>query len=231
MSYFDSYKNRVNSNDSIDAFTKATIELINDSFATSSSYSVLNINNESVDVRVVSDSNSQLKRVLFRPEYGSKIQLGTILEIDGDKWLIIDVDRDKIYPKALIQYCNQNLKWYNSSDILIIEPCIVTAKSDLNSFDVSENKYISTLEGKYKVYVSNNINTQNLVVGHRFVFNSHTYEIKGIDSVTNSGVLSMIIEPTVSSSKDNKSTQVADNSIVYKKGDSNSNTSGGGSLW
>lgn len=228
---FELYRSRLMaSGDSINESMKQdTINTINELFANSPSYKEINIGYSSVDVRLSSTDKSDVRVIYFRPQ--EIYYVGDYAEMEDGFWIISEFDNNELYPKALIQKCNHVIKWKDSQDNLFSFNCIATSED----FNVTEHKYISLTNGEARVFVQYNTSTKNIVLQQRFIFNGSVFEVVGIDKLTKvvseNGIINLIMRLTISNDKDDFTNSIADNSVIYHKGDSNSSSSGGSSLW
>jgi hypothetical protein len=140
-----------------DAYTRNTEQFIEQSFAESPNYKVIQIDGVDVEVRVLdekSTSNSVsllsfAKSLLFKP--GATIKRGSYAVIDSDNWLIVDVEKS-LLPKAKILLCNTTFNIQTGTDEVIA------------GFDALDRPIINKtpIYTQYPCAVDNNIQNLNI---------------------------------------------------------------------
>lgn len=229
--YLDKYKRRMEANGSTQAksYHNSTVHMINNSFTDSPTYKELDIgydiaSYETTGVRVLSETNSDERKLLFRPNV-VKIK-GEKVVFDGNDWMIIDFSHNDTTPKALIKRLDYSLKWKDEWGAIREEKCY------LRSFTLEtlkESEYFASNENNAKIMIQYNSRTKDIKINQRFVLGSNVYKVIGIDDFSNisnsKGFITMSLEMTEKSDKDNIANSVADNSHLV---DMNDDTSGGG---
>jgi len=110
------------------------------------------------------------------------IKRGDLINWDGENWLIIsEIGHKKfIYRKGIIQKTNYNIK-FNFTGIIKQFSCIVDSKV----FDLETNQYLTLPAGKIIVSMQSNIDTNNIVLGQRFISMKNAWKVTGIDRTKN----------------------------------------------
>lgn len=110
MSYFDTYKQRMLSNGSsqIDSVKNATTQIVKNTFKDSPSYKQVLINGVTVDVQLIHSDQSNEKSILFLPNIS--FDIGSVVDINSKKWLMVDFFDNDITPKGQLKYCNSTFK-------------------------------------------------------------------------------------------------------------------------
>lgn len=228
MGYIDDYKLRLESYGASieDAQRKQTIDIINNSFQDSPFYKKLYINNALTECRIIDTDKSFVKKLLFLP--GIIKNIGEMVLINDNSWLIADSQNNDMFSRALIQLCNEKLKWKDKNNITQDYSCIVT-KSNLMKFDTDETKYINILEGSFFIYVTNDENTINIEPNTRIILGSQAYQIVGMNDVTNKGIIEFSVRIDTKRDSDDFINKIADNN---GNGSNNNGDDGDdGGLW
>lgn len=214
------YKRRLKATNSSDALVKTSITQVKEMFKDSPLYKVITIDGITTDARVnlEDDENSHL---LLPPQ--SSTNKGAIAEFDSVKWMVMDYKPDVVYPKAQVKLCNQVVKWIDGSGVTHEYPCVATGKG----YQLDENgEYLVTSDGKVVALIPYNSVTQGIEEKQRFVFGDRSYEVIGVDDVSNvvngKGYIEVTVEVTSTASTDDTVNKVADN---------NNNDSGWGGAW
>jgi hypothetical protein len=155
---------------------------------------------------IITDKNDN-KFLIRQPN--KKIKRGDLIEWNSNVWLCLSIDEDEtIYSKGVIQRCNHNLKWIDSSDNLIIKPCIVSAQT-LYTTGVKDEKVIEIPNGMIGVQLPYDKDTKKLDREASFVFNKTKYKITFYNEVEYEGLLVLICSEISTSHLDDKVNEIA----------------------
>lgn len=181
MSYFDNYKNR-RSKDSSNSYRETTKEFLNSSFDNSPTYDPnVKINGTTIGARVIEGKDSFYKKLLFKPP--AKYDIGSLVEIKGELWLMSDFVVQEFIPKAMLQYCNNSLNLGTTIEPLIVP--VIISRSDLVKFDVEDNRHdVNIMQGAVYVFAQLNEISKGIGINKRFVLGSQAYQVVGIDDLT-----------------------------------------------
>jgi len=202
----------VNGNTSNESTTNSTIDKINRYFADTPAYNIVDINEEQVEVRLLSGSDSENKEILFRP--GTIYPRGSIVEMNQNEtiqnWLITDSLYDVISPKAEIRLCNSIIP-IPTGEFTIVEtggtdfrgipitkevpeiistPCIIESKIRQNN---SSEQAINLPEGWIHVTL-NHVEKEFVDIGYEFEMLNSVYQVKDIDyskSANGEGIITL----------------------------------------
>jgi hypothetical protein len=171
------------------------INLISREFSSSPSYHEVLRNNIPQGIQILDENaitkNPNKKRVLCKPE--EDINTGDEILWNNQYWLCTNIDSDKeIYPKGIIERCNNTLKWQTSTGEVKSYPCIISDKSSTYSDGTSETKYIILSDDQILITVQNNSDTLQLALDHRFIFNhskNDIYKLSKVQSLIQEGIL------------------------------------------
>lgn len=207
MNYFETYKTRLQAygNNSEEAYINGTKHVINKSFDESLFSTVIPIDDVDTDVIINQGRNSDEKIILLRPDCST--YRGAIAKIEGFNFLIIDFDRNKVYPIAKAQICNntftikgeptQTIIGYDHRGAPIYEtvqgedfeiPCI----AETRVFSATENQPINLPEGRLQVtlpYVENSA----LEIDKEFTMYGTNYKIINVDKTKSINGIGLII--------------------------------------
>lgn len=206
----NSYRNRVNASDSMDAITGHTKLFINHTFPESPLFAQVMVEGVTLDARIGNDAKSNERQLLFRPD--TSIYKGDIVQFQAENWLTLDFIADEIYPKADVRLCNQWLKWRNGNDILVSYPVVVLGKT----FELEQDeRFMLTPERDLVVLAQYNPSTTELRLQQRFLLEKQSYEIVGIDDLSEvhneHGIIKIYLELTSLQTTDDVVEEVADN--------------------
>jgi hypothetical protein len=237
MSFTDHYRKKLSREGSneADAIFNHTMDIANQQFMNAPNAKVALVNGEEVDVRILEGKTSQERFMLLRPK--SKIDIGSVLEIDDERWLAFDLLGEDISPKVYVQSCNDYLRWKDANGT--VQEVTARASATRNTkYDIQSDKMqVELLIGGIYAYVSANEITRTIAPSQRFILGGSVYEIAGVDDVSNvdqygKGVLQLTCKLTTKGATDNFTTRIADNSQLYKSISNTENSGGGaGDLW
>jgi hypothetical protein len=95
------------------------------------------------------------------------IQTGKYITYRNKVWLITGlVDNNKIYEKAIIKFCQNQLKWQNSSGTIITRHAVVEKPTNTS---LNDGTVITTSDKQYSIKLPFDSETQNLFVDKRFL--------------------------------------------------------------
>jgi hypothetical protein len=112
------YQRRINQNGSTqkDRFITNTQRTIIDKFSNTSE--LVTINGTSQEVQIIDENslfkNPNKKRLLCKPD--ETISVGDLVVYDSENWLCTDTDDIEIYIRGIIEKCNSNLKYLDSTE-------------------------------------------------------------------------------------------------------------------
>ena len=137
------------------------------------------------------------------------INTGSIIEFNNKIFLVMSEPVNNLaYISAKIVECNETLKWQDSIGFKYSIPCIAT-RSLLTKMDIKETNYaISLLQGEMNVFVSNNITTETIIALQRFYLGNYTYEVSGIDDISNIGIIKFTMKTSTKAESDNDTLRI-----------------------
>lgn len=211
-----------------------TMRKNNNLFKNSPSYRIVPINGVNTEVRVSDRSatlnlnTSQYKMLTFRPE--TRFNLGSIVEYESIKWLMIDFNNNDLFPLAAIQKCNEELRWVDGNNISHSVPCVVN-KSPMERIIVRNSSNDIPIVDQMMYVLVNYENVASMIKhSQRFILNSQAYSVNGVDDLSyvynGKGIVQIILKFTESNDKDDMVNKIADNSHLH-----NDASTGGGGLW
>ena len=215
MGKYDFWRNRSNAygNSIAESMKNNTIDAINNTFADSPFYKELMINNILTPCRVESTDKSFKKKLLFLSNNINEI--GNLLTLDNDTWMIIDYQNNGVMPVGLIHKCNHLLKWKDTDDNLQQHYCIITNETKIVD-GTKEDKFIILPFGKFNIILPINIHVNNIMRDNRFIFNNSAWKIVFIDKKSSDGLILITVEEDEIKSTDDMVSEIADNNqYVY----------------
>lgn len=203
----DIYKKRLKKANQSDALLYNSIKQVNNSFDNSPNFYNITINGLDYDVHINS-LKGEKKELLLRPD--TTLQKGSIADIHGENWIVTEFKPNKIYPKAVIDFCNQSLKW-KRDDVTFEYPCFVSKSKNYRFKET--NTYMDMSEADIEVYTQYNSDTDYIHESQRFLFNGKSFEVVGVDNFSqvykDDGILIISLQRASSSELDDGSTNTA----------------------
>lgn len=135
------------------------------------------------------------------------VKTGDLIEYDNKKYLITSENVEKKYDtyyQANIEYCNYMIKFKIQGEIKQFDAII-----DSKTFDVQSNQYFELPTGKIIVKIQDNSDTENIVLGNRFIKMGSAWKVTGIDKTTK-GIISLICDIDQFNTSDDVKNEVAD---------------------
>ena len=117
---------------------------------------------------IVSKHKSELtqKDVVAYP--GEDIGLGDVVECYGSHWLVTQKDPNTdIYSKGLMELCNTKIRWQNTETLEVVERWVIIRNP--YSTNIKESQTLTTLAGKYEVYITKDEESLAVPPDKRFI--------------------------------------------------------------
>lgn len=180
-----------------------------------------NINIKSIVQNVTADGKIlQGIRQILSPIGTLKSGMYVDVPLKNQTWFITTLpDNNKIYEKAIMEYCNWILKWQDKDGNILEYPCSIENATKYNSGE-SGGKYIIFGSAQYLVKMPYDNNTIKLESGRRFLIdknkdNPTAYKITQVDITSgnyeNLGIIQLIVqEDQFNPNTDNKELMIAD---------------------
>lgn len=136
-----------------------------------------------------------------------QVNTGDLIEFNNKKYLVTsennEIRYDK-YFKSKIEYCNYSIKFKIQGEIKQFDAII-----DSKTFDIQSNQYIELPSGKIIVKIQDNADTENIILGNRFIKMGNAWKITGIDKTTK-GIISLICDLDQFNTSDDVQNEIAD---------------------
>jgi hypothetical protein len=206
MSYFDAYRNRLLSQGSSGkkAVENATINLVIKNFSASFGYKIVKVDQVDTDVIYSNGKDHVDGELLFKPQYVPVI--GSIVEIDTAKYLIVDTKKHEIYPTAEIKLCNSNFPLpgeqvctEHTNDFgETYEECVSSSPIELPCivenffYKDGTNEAINLAKGQINVTMSY-FENENIAINKEFIMYSTRYKITDIDYTKSLNGIGLIV--------------------------------------
>jgi hypothetical protein len=204
------YQKMIGASSLPEAYKNHTISYVNELFQTSPSLKQITINGIPYDAILSRTNKSTELEILLRPL--SVANKGAYVVIDSDTYLITDFIANEIYPKGKIELCNSSLKWKDDLGNVYEYKCIVKGES----FQEENDKKVITSDSQLIVLIQYNNDTKKIKPNQRFIFGEYAYDVVSIDSLSNvynnQGFIKLELQFTSTSSTDDKTNGIADNS-------------------
>lgn len=209
MSYFDSYKRRININGSDFNSSKKKFNNVfyGNRFKDSPSYRLAIVNEErELDIRLINTEKNDIKRISIRPD--DYISEGDLLKFDNKIWLVMGVNENITSPQAEIIHCNKTLNYKGLSKLI---PC-VAQNALFYTLGQLDNDRFSHPDGKLTVYVKATKDTSIITEGMRFIFNHHDcFMVTFIDRTSKDSWYEITMKQTASLPNDDFENNIAYN--------------------
>lgn len=117
---------------------------------------------------IVAKHKSELtqKDVIAYP--GEDIGIGDIVECYGAHWLVTQKDPNTdIFSRGLMELCSTTLRWQNPQTLEIVERWVYVKNP--YSTNIRESSTLTTLNGKYEVYITKDDETLAVAPDKRFI--------------------------------------------------------------
>jgi hypothetical protein len=225
MSWYDNMQSRLlaQGGNIADSQKIATKQVIINSFKDSPSYKSVLINGIPTDVRLSAGKETNFKVMSlsnFKSMYllpDTTVNIGAVVTIDSEYWIVTDFQLSDIYPSAQLQKSNQLLKWQNSNYQIKTVHSIITNKFDY----IDDDKFMITSSAIFTITIPSNTDTVLIKRNDRFLFNNSAYTITHIDSTTVPGLLKLSATESVLGENDINGVadyEAGNYSIVVKNG-------------
>lgn len=203
------YRRRLKHLSAMEGMADNTKVIINNTFHESPNFKEVFLNGIKLDARVSVEEDQNQKSILFRPD--TEVFKGDVVEYDGTHWLVNNTYDNDIYPTVFVDFCNEWLRWIDSTNKTLVYPCVVKGKT----FDLNESRYVVYSENIVEITTPYNENTKKIVPKQRFLLNGKAYEIEGVDAISEvafgKGIVQMKASETFAETLDNVVEQIADN--------------------
>lgn len=217
MSYFDTYKKRLLAAGSTpdEVMINNTKTVINNAFDSSLFSIKVPIDGIDKDVIINQGRTSLEKTILLKPD--DSIDKGSLVNIDGQFYLVVDFDTNKVYPIAKTKMCNTTLKLSFGSERTLArdsegkiitddygrpeyiyeestkdEPCIV----EMKNFKLTDTEKLLVPEDSVLIMIKYQ-DADNLKVNSTIVLYDDEFKITHIDKtqvINNKGLLLITAE-------------------------------------
>jgi hypothetical protein len=221
MGYFEKYRNRAGKSIG-DRMREHTENKVQSQLVNSPNYKQVLIGGTWHDVRLVQGIRVGSLEILFAPH--QDVPIGSIVEFDGETWLITEISHQiTIVKKGVMYKCNNTLQW-KKANIPYSLPAYITQYYTLGVYDIEAKTGIDydTAKGGLFAYVQNNAISKTIILGDKFSINGQAFEVVGIDNIShivnNVGYIKLTIMRTI-----NDGTTIVDNT--------NNKVTNGGGLW
>ena len=117
---------------------------------------------------IVAKHKSELtqKDVIAYP--GEEIGLGDMVECYGAHWIVTQKDPNTdMYSRGLMELCNTKIRWQNPDTLDIVERWVLIKNP--YSTNVKESQTLTTLNGKYEVYITKDEESLAVPPDKRFI--------------------------------------------------------------
>lgn len=218
MNYRDAYKNMLKKrggsvigNEILNSKRDVNLTFKEDAGYRLANITYTNLLSEDIDVRLVNiDRTTKEKYIMFRPD--TKLNTGEIVCVDGERWLINEIEDNLISPKCHAWLCFQE---FNLPDCP--KQYVFLDDSSYGQKGVNSSPLMDFVDGQLKCYVQDNIYTRAIPDGYRIMFDGlrgEVYEVTQNTIVTTRYVRRISFKKTDDDDRDDFKNNIAYN---YKK--------------
>ena len=230
MSYFDTYKKRVETKGAsfVDAIKNTTDEFVSMNFENNQSYRLAKYKKADIeectkDIRVVNvDNDSDAKKIYILPN--DILDVGDYLFFDKYWWIIDGFNNNLPSPCGTSLKCNQTISWKDENGKIYRYPCNIQNDS-YGAKILLSNDAFGEVSQKCKVIIQNNKDTLKFLrPDFRFILsNSDTdiYKVGTRDIGIDSGIITLTCSKDVLKDEDDLENNIAYNGVTNNETDNN----------
>lgn len=184
--------------------------------------------NSVIDPKTGSALGDQFRKIIYKTYKESLINsdltqtkrfLGKYYVFDNFYWLTINTNTNiGALATAILQKCNNTLKWYDKKGVFHQWPCVFERTLNATSFDLG-SQGVSEVSANSLIKVQLNDETAEIEYNQRFILNGHAFQVKQINNHISETYLELYIFEIQVQSNDDLVDNVANvtNSITPKK--------------
>lgn len=230
MSYFDTYKKRVETKGAsfVDAIKNTTDEFISMNFENNQSYRLAkykkaDIEESTKDIRVVNvDNDSDAKKIYILPN--DILDVGDYLFFDKYWWIIDGFNNNLPSLCSTSLKCKQSISWKDDNGKVYCYPCNIQNDS-YGAKILLSNDAFGEVSQKCKVIIQNNEDTLKFLrPDFRFILsNSDTdiYKVGTRDVGIDNGIITLTCSKDVLKDEDDLENNIAYNGVTNNETDNN----------
>lgn len=185
MSYLELYKKRMGGSEkSVHDLRETTAKnSANRNFVSAQGYFPATLEEygsepRNIDIIVRSGTSELQKYILLRPD--TTVKVGGYISYNDKTYIIKEVNRDVVLPKADCYLCNQKLNFRGVERAI---PCYTNSTTYGSKGILDQDKFYE-LDSKTKIYIQRNEITEKMFIGQRVMFaNTYVYKITEMDDL------------------------------------------------
>lgn len=163
-------------------------------------------------------NNDDIRQILCKI---GTLKAGQFIKYKGRNWLISTLpDDNKIYEKAIMEYCNHYLQWIKPDGTIVGRYCIVGDGTKYSTGETESGQMLILGDTRINVRIPRDDESLNLGKSQRFLISNNkkkptAYKVTKYDDVTDyfvtSGIINLICtEDLFSPERDNQELMIAD---------------------
>ena len=122
--------------------------------------------------------------------------LGKYYQFDNGTWIIVNTNtRVGATASAILQKCNNVLKWYDTKGKLHSWDCVFQRTLSSTNFDMG-NKGVPEVSSDSMIKVQRNIETNSITINQRLIFDDQAFQIKQINNHISDSYMEIYITQT-----------------------------------
>jgi hypothetical protein len=136
-------------------------------------------------------SLDSMKRIIFK-DMNFISNSGDLLKFNNADWLVTSTNNIDIIHSCIAVQSNNTLTFQLSDGVVKSYPCIIDGKTTQITDGIEETKYIVLADDQILIRVQNNVDTKQIELNKRFIFNNdknEIYKLTKIQSLFSNGLL------------------------------------------
>ena len=135
--------------------------------------------------------------------------LGKYYQFDDSVWIVVNTNtRVGATASAILQKCNNVLKWYDSNNKLHSWDCVFQRTLSSTNFD-SGSKGVIEVSSDSMIKVQRNVETDSITINQRLIFDDHAFQVKQINNHISDSYMEIYITETQIQANDDIENDVA----------------------
>lgn len=172
---------------------------------------------ESEELRVMSVINPKTgnalgddyRKIIYKDFTNASRFLGKYYTFGGETWLTINTNtRIGASKSAILQKCNNTLKWYDSNGTLHSWACVFQRALSGTSFEYG-SEGVPEVDADSLIKVQRNDETNLIPVNQRFIFDGHAFQVRQINNHISDTYLELYIFEIQVQSNDDTQNDIA----------------------
>lgn len=158
--------------------------------------------NSVLDPKTGSSLGDNFRKIIYRNLAEAEITedttktkrfLGKYYKFDNYTWLTINTNTNVgAIATAIVEKCNNTLKWYDANGVFHIYPCVFERSLSSTGFDYG-SKGVAEVSATSLIKVQRNAETETIQYNQRFLFDERAFQVKQINNHISSTYMELYI--------------------------------------